>query len=83
MCEEGERLRLMLQCERYEYARSKMLEVVVEEIGMQEWSELRERSVSRQMELGLSAKWQINSRVLECKVFRQVMEDKNERQVTL
>ena len=27
----------------YEYARSKMLEVVVEETGVQEWSEMRGR----------------------------------------
>ena len=63
MCEKGERL--MLVCERYEYARTKILEVVVEKIGVQPWSEMRERSVSRQMEylLGLSAKWRSNSRV--------------------
>ena len=34
---------LMLECERYEYARIMML---AEEIGVQEWSEMRERSVS-------------------------------------
>ena len=41
------------------------LEVVVEEIGVQEWSEMRERSVSRQMEylLRLSAEWRSNSRL--------------------
>ena len=37
----------MLKCERYEYARSKMLEVVVEEIGVQEWSEMREVFVGK------------------------------------
>ena len=57
----------MLKCERYEYARSKMLEVMVEERGVQEWNEMRERSVSGQMEylLKLSAKGRSNSRVLE------------------
>ena len=69
MCEKGlhETVgRLMLECERYEYAGSKMLEVVVEEIGVQEWSEMRERSASSQMEylLGLSAKWRSNSRTI-------------------
>ena len=35
---------LMLECERYHYARTtKMLEVVAEEIRVQEWSEMRER----------------------------------------
>ena len=48
MCEKGmdETVEhLMLECERCEYARRKMLEVVVEEIGVQEWSEMREREV--------------------------------------
>ena len=42
-----------------------MLEVVVEKIGVQKWSEMRQRSVSKQMEylLGLSAEWRSNSRV--------------------
>ena len=47
MCEKGvdETVQhLMLECERYAYARSKMLEVVVEEIGVQEWSEMRKRN---------------------------------------
>ena len=38
MCEEGvdeSMEQLILECERYQYARSKMLEVVVEEIGVQ------------------------------------------------
>ena len=53
-----------------------MIEVVVEEIGVQEWSEMRERSVSRQMEylLGLNAEWKSNSSVRECEtIFRQIM----------
>ena len=67
MCEKGVE-HLMLECGRYEYARSKMLEVVIEEIGVQVWSgEMRERSVSRQMEylLKLSTEWRSNSSVLE------------------
>ena len=57
---------LMLECMRYEYARAKMLGVVAEEIGVDEWSEIRERSVSRQMEylLGLSTEWKSNSHMV-------------------
>ena len=40
----------MLECERYAYARSKMLEVVVEKIGVHEWSEMKERSVNWQIQ---------------------------------
>ncbi|KAG0728872.1 Solute carrier family 22 member 15 [Chionoecetes opilio] len=41
---------LMLECERYEYARTKMLEVVVGEVGVEEWRDMRDKSVDRQME---------------------------------
>ena len=58
-----------------------MLEVVVEEIGVHEWSEMRGRGV-------LVGKWSTcwggvrnEGVIVECaRVFRQVMEDKNERQ---
>ena len=45
MCEKGmdETVEyLMLECERYGYARIKMLRIVAEETGVQEWSEMRE-----------------------------------------
>ena len=41
---------LMLECERCRQAGSKMSEVVVGEIGVEEWSEMRERSGRRQLE---------------------------------
>ena len=66
MCEKGmdETLEhLMLECEKYQYARSKMLRGS----GRRDRSEMRKRSVNRQMEylLGLSAEWRSNSRALE------------------
>ena len=58
---------LMLECEGYECARGRMLGVVLEEIGMEAWSEMRERDVRERMEylLGLCAERQRNCRVIE------------------
>ena len=59
---------LMLECERYEYERQRMLETVVEEIGVDRWNEVKERSVNDQMKylLGLSGEWKSESGVGEC-----------------
>ena len=58
-----------------------MLEIVAEEIEVQKWSEVRERSVSKQTEylLGLSTEWRSNSCVFE-RVFRLSMRDTIERE---
>ena len=34
-----------MEWKRYEYARTKMIRIVAEETGVQEWSEMREKSV--------------------------------------
>lgn len=39
----------MLECERYESAGSRMSEEVAEDIGVKEWSEMRNRNSSRQI----------------------------------
>ncbi|KAG0725737.1 hypothetical protein GWK47_038027 [Chionoecetes opilio] len=56
---------LMLECERYEYARTQMLEVVVGEVGVEEWREMRDRRVEMEYLLGLCAECRSDSRVIE------------------